>query len=55
MHGQTLYARAREPKVFYPMPDTDHNEVLLFADEDYWRAVDALVAWMAPGLKNSER
>lgn len=41
--GETLFDRATEPKILYAMPDTDHNEVLLFADTDYWEKVDAFL------------
>jgi abhydrolase domain-containing protein 17 len=45
-HGQTLFQHAREPKIFFPMQDVDHNEVLLFADEAYWRAVEDFMGYL---------
>lgn len=47
-HGQTLHQKAAVPKVFFPMPDTDHNEVLLFADEDYWEAFEKFMQLVKP-------
>jgi len=41
-HGEQLYEKAKEPKVFHPMEDTNHNEVFLFAGEDYWAAISEL-------------
>ncbi|WFB37512.1 alpha/beta hydrolase [Kiritimatiellota bacterium B12222] len=43
-HGAELFDKAKEPKVFYPMPGVDHNEVLLFADEQYWAKVASFMA-----------
>jgi len=37
-HGQKLYATAHEPKQFYQVENAGHNDVLMVAEEKYWKA-----------------
>lgn len=43
-HGQTLFARANEPKAALWVGEADHNDLVEVAGEDYWRALQQWTA-----------
>jgi uncharacterized protein len=45
--GQTLFARANEPKRFYAVPGADHNEVAVVGGRLYMQAMDAFLREVA--------
>ena len=38
-HGQKLYAKAKEPKQFYQAENAGHNDVVMIAEDNYWKAI----------------
>lgn len=42
-HGETLFAKAKDPKLFHPVIGSNHNEVFLFANTEYWRKVETFM------------
>ena len=45
--GQALFARANEPKRFYPVVGADHNDVALTGGRLYMQAIDSFLREMA--------
>ena len=35
-HGQALYDKAKQPKTYYPVPNAEHNNLIMVAGEEYW-------------------
>jgi fermentation-respiration switch protein FrsA (DUF1100 family) len=41
--GKRLFERAREPKMFYAVPNADHNDVPFVGGTAYFRAIDSFL------------